>query len=435
VDYWVIYFTCSHRVTLFDNLQCSKGSHRGPRLPLWQKHDGSNATLFAVELPTESLEVILIHVTNFWKNGYQSTLTKRIRKLLTMRLLWCEIPIMCRPLHCHLYMFRCGTKMHGKTILWKLMCIWNDYSCIAERRAGWTLVSGSWRALRKSTPIVSRCKHVALSCVVGKKKIKPFNYTYSHNTADWISSRCRKTRNNRRHNLNGSGADQKGNVSLEARSDVEQITSPHNKLSSSHQKLLFKISPFAMCTPFGSSHGSPNPAVCLWLPITSRLTMACAQDDSKALQSTWNSSSRWTDFTVLSLHWSTYAFFSWLSQALFLILTKFLDKEQWEPVIEYLFSQSHSSLDHNRIREAWAFDWPTNGDAGVLNREMLEQRTDGVCEFLLFAGVQMPTFLSPSCIWLGTRSRLIPPLKTRAGTSYRTLWTFCWCRDSVRSFL
>ena len=55
------------------------------------------------------------------------------------------------------------------------------------------------------------------------------------------------------------------------------------------------------------------------------------------------------------------------------------DKEHWEPVIEYLFSQSGSS--RLRICEAWAFDWPTHGDAGILNQELLRNRTEFVCEF------------------------------------------------------
>ena len=55
------------------------------------------------------------------------------------------------------------------------------------------------------------------------------------------------------------------------------------------------------------------------------------------------------------------------------------DKEQWEPVIKYLFSQSGSS--HLRIREAWAFDWPTHGDAAILNQELLRNQTEIVCEF------------------------------------------------------
>ena len=56
-----------------------------------------------------------------------------------------------------------------------------------------------------------------------------------------------------------------------------------------------------------------------------------------------------------------------------------IDKEQWEPIIEFLFSQSGSN--HLRIREAWAFDSPTHGDSGILNRELLRNRTENICEF------------------------------------------------------
>ncbi|KAJ3561263.1 hypothetical protein NP233_g10300 [Leucocoprinus birnbaumii] len=63
-------------------------------------------------------------------------------------------------------------------------------------------------------------------------------------------------------------------------------------------------------------------------------------------------------------------------------------KEQWEPVIAYLFSQSQpSSLDHFKVREAWAFDWPTHGEAGVLNLASLEQRSDSVSVYDWVPGV------------------------------------------------
>ncbi|THU89064.1 alpha/beta-hydrolase [Dendrothele bispora CBS 962.96] len=54
-------------------------------------------------------------------------------------------------------------------------------------------------------------------------------------------------------------------------------------------------------------------------------------------------------------------------------------KEQWEPIIERIFlTQSDKDQPHHRIREAWAFDWQNHGDAGVLNRELLEDRPEGV---------------------------------------------------------
>jgi hypothetical protein len=45
----------------------------------------------------------------------------------------------------------------------------------------------------------------------------------------------------------------------------------------------------------------------------------------------------------------------------YIVLDESPDKEQWEPTIESLFSQSSSR--HFSIREAWAFDWPTHGEA------------------------------------------------------------------------
>ncbi|KXN87805.1 hypothetical protein AN958_08121 [Leucoagaricus sp. SymC.cos] len=63
-------------------------------------------------------------------------------------------------------------------------------------------------------------------------------------------------------------------------------------------------------------------------------------------------------------------------------------KEQWEPVIAYLFSLSKpSGLGHCHVREAWAFDWPTHGEAGVLNKKALEERTDSVSVYDWVPGV------------------------------------------------
>jgi hypothetical protein len=57
------------------------------------------------------------------------------------------------------------------------------------------------------------------------------------------------------------------------------------------------------------------------------------------------------------------------------------DKEQWEPVIEYLFEAQAAQDAPHRIREAWAFDWQNHGDAAVLNRAALKDRPEGVCEY------------------------------------------------------
>lgn len=57
----------------------------------------------------------------------------------------------------------------------------------------------------------------------------------------------------------------------------------------------------------------------------------------------------------------------------------FSDKEQWEPVIEKLFTLQKKMDKTHRIREAWSFDWQNHGDAAVLNRELLKVRVEGVC--------------------------------------------------------
>ncbi|KAF8816217.1 hypothetical protein BYT27DRAFT_7238055 [Phlegmacium glaucopus] len=53
-------------------------------------------------------------------------------------------------------------------------------------------------------------------------------------------------------------------------------------------------------------------------------------------------------------------------------------KEQWEPVIESLFTLQQKVDKAHRIREAWSFDWQNHGDAAVHNRELLKVRTEGV---------------------------------------------------------
>ncbi|KAJ7600911.1 Alpha/beta hydrolase family-domain-containing protein [Mycena floridula] len=47
-------------------------------------------------------------------------------------------------------------------------------------------------------------------------------------------------------------------------------------------------------------------------------------------------------------------------------------KEQWEPVIEKIFSEQQSKPSFQRIREAWAFDWQNHGDSAVLNKDLLQ---------------------------------------------------------------
>ncbi|KAK7052773.1 CN hydrolase domain-containing protein [Favolaschia claudopus] len=59
-------------------------------------------------------------------------------------------------------------------------------------------------------------------------------------------------------------------------------------------------------------------------------------------------------------------------------------KEQWEPVIEQAFRMQQGKARNQRVREAWSFDWQSHGDAGILNRELLQvsgTRADGVSAY------------------------------------------------------
>ncbi|KAF8072085.1 Alpha/beta hydrolase fold-1 [Lyophyllum atratum] len=53
-------------------------------------------------------------------------------------------------------------------------------------------------------------------------------------------------------------------------------------------------------------------------------------------------------------------------------------KEQWEPTIERIFHLQQSKDRRDRVREAWAFDWQSHGDAAVLNEGLLNSREDAV---------------------------------------------------------
>ncbi|KAJ7658282.1 Alpha/beta hydrolase fold-1 [Mycena polygramma] len=57
-------------------------------------------------------------------------------------------------------------------------------------------------------------------------------------------------------------------------------------------------------------------------------------------------------------------------------------KEQWEPVIEHTFRAQHGKARHQRVREAWSFDWQSHGDAAILNRDLLAStRAEGVSAY------------------------------------------------------
>ncbi|KAG5338729.1 hypothetical protein C0989_006437 [Termitomyces sp. Mn162] len=53
-----------------------------------------------------------------------------------------------------------------------------------------------------------------------------------------------------------------------------------------------------------------------------------------------------------------------------------LDKEQWEPTIEQIFRLQQSKNRRDPIREAWAFDWQSHGDAAVINAGVLNSRNE-----------------------------------------------------------
>ncbi|KAJ7196900.1 hypothetical protein B0H12DRAFT_1038094 [Mycena haematopus] len=46
-------------------------------------------------------------------------------------------------------------------------------------------------------------------------------------------------------------------------------------------------------------------------------------------------------------------------------------KEQWEPIIEKLFTLHSEKSDVPQIREAWALDWQSHGESAVLNEDAL----------------------------------------------------------------
>lgn len=58
-------------------------------------------------------------------------------------------------------------------------------------------------------------------------------------------------------------------------------------------------------------------------------------------------------------------------------------KEQWEPTIECLFALQDENLKapFQRVREAWSCDWPSHGEAALLNAEVLESRGQYISAF------------------------------------------------------
>lgn len=57
------------------------------------------------------------------------------------------------------------------------------------------------------------------------------------------------------------------------------------------------------------------------------------------------------------------------------------DKEAWEPTIQYLFLQKDSDTGKPLLREAWAFDMQSHGEASSLNAVQLKNLPVGLREY------------------------------------------------------
>lgn len=56
------------------------------------------------------------------------------------------------------------------------------------------------------------------------------------------------------------------------------------------------------------------------------------------------------------------------------------DKEAWEPTIQYLFLQNDPGTGKPLLREAWAFDMQSHGEASSLNAAQLKKLSVGLRE-------------------------------------------------------
>jgi hypothetical protein len=64
------------------------------------------------------------------------------------------------------------------------------------------------------------------------------------------------------------------------------------------------------------------------------------------------------------------------------LLKRDLDKEQWEPTLEKLFTLHSERSQFPQIREAWALDWQSHGESAVLNEESLKDDPASARAFL-----------------------------------------------------
>ena len=53
------------------------------------------------------------------------------------------------------------------------------------------------------------------------------------------------------------------------------------------------------------------------------------------------------------------------------ISVRILDKEQWEPVLQVLFSLDDHKSPRNRVREFWSLEWQSHGESYVLNKDLI----------------------------------------------------------------
>ncbi|KAF7360957.1 CN hydrolase domain-containing protein [Mycena sanguinolenta] len=78
-------------------------------------------------------------------------------------------------------------------------------------------------------------------------------------------------------------------------------------------------------------------------------------------------------------------------------------KEQWEPIIPQIFQTQAGKALYHRVREAWAVDWQSHGEAGVLNRDLLSE--DGVAAFewgdAIAAFIRSPHLLGRRIVGIG----------------------------------
>ncbi|KAG6900581.1 hypothetical protein C0993_008298 [Termitomyces sp. T159_Od127] len=98
-------------------------------------------------------------------------------------------------------------------------------------------------------------------------------------------------------------------------------------------------------------------------------------------------------------------------------------KEQWEPTIEQIFHLQQRKDQRDRIREAWAFDWQSHGDAAVINARALDSRRDAVSP--VEWALALETFIKSHL-----RGHRIVALGHSAGTSAMLVYLVLQCQQA-----